>query len=259
MKCWASELGGCGGGQSGEHLISANIWSGPSIDVQGFAWCKNEPRRIGVPSLTANILCRMHNSALSPVDVAGGVAFSHLGSAASLATARSRIPHVNWLLQCFRIDGPMLERWFLKSLINLHLVQNDAPLWPDGVKRFNPPLDLVRAAYGLAPLAPPRGLYVVASMGEAIAHLDGVEFGPLFTKDDILAGGVFKFVGYRFMLSLFPESLPPNLNLGGDPAHAWHDGQPLYHLSRINQDVGARRSHFVDFEWPDRHSDHFAA
>jgi len=259
MKCWASEVGGCGGGQSGEHLVSANVWTGPTVDVQGFRWCKDKPKRIGVPSLTANILCRDHNSALSAVDAAGGAAFATLGSAISLATARARVPHVDWLLQCFRIDGLMLERWFLKTLINLCLVQDAAPTWPDGVIRFNPPLWMVRAAYGIEPLGRPMGLYTVAYVGESTAHRDAVEFGPLFTREDVLVGGVFKFVGYRFVLSLFPGDLPTELVLSEDPKSDWRKGQPIYHARRWNHDVGERRSHYVDIEWPGHASNHFAA
>lgn len=153
----------------------------------------------------------------------------------------------------------MLERWFLKSLINLYLVQDDSPRWPGDVRQFAPPLWMVRTAYGSESLAKPMGLYSVAYVGEQTAHRDGVEFGPLFTKADVLVGGVFKFVGYRFLLSLFPGELPKELACTSDPKNDWFRGEPFYHVRRWNHDVGGRRSHFVDINWPGAVSDHFAA
>src|SRR5688572_9498207 len=121
--CWARGIGGCRDGMSGEHLVSENLWSGDAIYVVGFEWCKTAPKKVGLSSLTANILCRQHNSDLSPVDEAGGHAFRAMRDSALLVEARRQVPHVPWLLRWFGTDGPMLERWFLKTAINLLAVQ----------------------------------------------------------------------------------------------------------------------------------------
>jgi len=39
-----------------------------SVSIRGFDWCKDKPKTIGINSLTANVLCRDHNSALSDLD-----------------------------------------------------------------------------------------------------------------------------------------------------------------------------------------------
>ncbi len=72
-QCWAASLGGCHPEQSREHLVSASLWGGNPIDVIGFPWCRHTPKRVGVGSLTAKILCRSHNSALSPLDGAAKI------------------------------------------------------------------------------------------------------------------------------------------------------------------------------------------
>jgi len=66
-KCYANSLGGCSGKLSGEHIVSKGIleeW----VDVIGFSWCKDEVKRLHKLSLVSNILCEVHNWALSPFD-----------------------------------------------------------------------------------------------------------------------------------------------------------------------------------------------
>jgi hypothetical protein len=74
--CWAGPLGNCGGGISREHYVSQCVFPDQSIFVQGLDWCLNEPKEVRIESLTAKILCRNHNSALSELDSEAGRAFS---------------------------------------------------------------------------------------------------------------------------------------------------------------------------------------
>jgi len=72
-NCWAKVLGGCSEKMSGEHLISKNQFgNGKKITVGGFPWCRGGTKEIGINSATSNVLCRTHNSALSPTDTAAG-------------------------------------------------------------------------------------------------------------------------------------------------------------------------------------------
>lgn len=66
-KCWANSYGQCGNKITGEHLISKSILN-KRIIVQGFSWCKDQPKEIGQASLVNNFLCNHHNEALSPSD-----------------------------------------------------------------------------------------------------------------------------------------------------------------------------------------------
>jgi len=74
-RCWAAVLGNCGGGISGEHLVSKRLFRRKTVVVQGLPWNEKNPQSIGLNALTANILCRDHNSALSIVDDEGIAAF----------------------------------------------------------------------------------------------------------------------------------------------------------------------------------------
>src|SRR4026208_2176624 len=99
--CWAADLGDCGGKLSGEHLVSASLWTGPAVPASGGPW--GEPREIGISSLTAKILCQHHNSRLSEVDVAGSQAFATFTKETVLTNGRQLIPAREWLGHCFSI------------------------------------------------------------------------------------------------------------------------------------------------------------
>src|SRR4051812_43043067 len=76
--CWAQSRGGCGGGISGEHVVSNNLFDEGTITVHGGPWTMGEPRVIGKNRLRRKILCGDHNTFLSPVDTEGGRAFKGL-------------------------------------------------------------------------------------------------------------------------------------------------------------------------------------
>src|ERR1700761_3590370 len=74
-KCYMKELATCNGGISREHLISESIIlllkADGDFTVSGVPWlAAGEAKAIGSKALTANCLCRGHNSALSRLDTA---------------------------------------------------------------------------------------------------------------------------------------------------------------------------------------------
>jgi len=95
-------------------------------------------------------------------------------------------------------------------------------------------------------------------VGQNIQPLGGLTFMPLFLSDQGLAAGLFEFRGYRFILNLTNESLPAVLPEMPGKASDWGASNVLYHLGRINHDIGGARSHFVDFVWPESTFAHFA-
>jgi hypothetical protein len=68
--CWAASLGDCGGKLSREHTISGCLFPSGKVTVEGFDWCPNGPKTIGVAGLVRRILCERHNSSLSELDSA---------------------------------------------------------------------------------------------------------------------------------------------------------------------------------------------
>jgi hypothetical protein len=151
--CWARAIGGCSSKVSREHYVSQSLWPDPTIEVVGFPWCKDEPKRIGLGSLTAKILCDVHNAALSPLDAAAGAAMDTLRRVVAFRPNRRRRSKKGVR---FDIDGPLLERWFLKTAIGLLHVQADSnEVWRhDGSLLCSPSEKTVRWAYGLERFQP---------------------------------------------------------------------------------------------------------
>ena len=119
VNCWAASLGDCDDKITREHVISQCLFKGDEITVQGFPWCLNEPKTIGLSNLVAKILCRKHNNNLSDLDAAALRAFDVLRESIRMNDVRGKLKQRFWRIKHFKIDGPLLERWFLKTLINL--------------------------------------------------------------------------------------------------------------------------------------------
>jgi len=180
MTCWAESLGGCGGGVSREHMISASQFDTATITVVGLPWCRDTPKRVGLASLVARNLCRDHNTALSPCDAEAmrfkrclDKIFTHAG-----LPVRSTL------------EARLLERWLLKTTINLTLQE------PGSGLEVTP--ELVRRAYGMAPTPAGRGFFLVVEEREQLVHSSGIRFETLRrNSDDQVVAGIFVFHGWR--------------------------------------------------------------
>src|SRR5688500_9935061 len=103
MNCWAHSLGDCDDKQSREHLVSASLWEGDSITVQGFPWCRDAPATIGLANLTSKVLCKRHNSLLSPLDSEAKSVFDVFRRATKLGNERRSIRQRKWKSVRFEI------------------------------------------------------------------------------------------------------------------------------------------------------------
>ena len=83
---------------------------------------------VGISSVTANILCRTHNSDLSPLDSSTQQAFTVFRDVLAISAIREDLvrsptatkPKIHlWRLKTYKIDGKKPERWYLKTLINI--------------------------------------------------------------------------------------------------------------------------------------------
>jgi hypothetical protein len=179
MTCWASSLGDCGGGISREHIISASQFDADSITLSGLPWCK-EPKVIGLGSLVAKNLCRDHNTALSPVD----------NEMRRFKVALRTIMESPNLPVRVELDARLVERWLLKTTINLALQEPNSGLEPTP--------ELVRIAFGLATTPAGQGFFLVAEMGEDIAYKNQVRFESTVRDDDgQMVIGAFVLHGVR--------------------------------------------------------------
>jgi hypothetical protein len=111
FTCWAASNQDCGLGPSREHIVSNGLFPERSVHVSGFDWCEGETRSVGVNAIARQILCRKHNSALSEVDAEAIKAIAFF--------QRSEPPTSAGRPGSNHIDGHKLERWLLKTAINV--------------------------------------------------------------------------------------------------------------------------------------------
>jgi hypothetical protein len=205
-ECWATSIEGCSDQISREHTISASLFLEEDIFVQGFDWCLEEPKKIGLASLTSKILCTKHNSLLSPLDQAGSKAFATLRDSTRIRMIRNRSRGPWNTAIKHSINGKLLERWFLKTLINL-CYHRDFPIGEELIAG-RPDRRLVRISFGLEEFKGHEGLYSVAKPGLETVWEDRVAFKPLRRDNHPLEGGLFFFRGLIFIL-WFGASEPP--------------------------------------------------
>ena len=241
-KCWANSLGDCKGPMSREHIFSNATSRKDSkipLAVKGMA---NMPdRTIGFDGPTARILCQSHNSRLSILD----------SEAKKLADGLHKLvdgeEHTT-----VHVNGPLLERWALKTLINF-LASGLADK-----KKRTPDRDLVLSTYGKTCLPGGCGLYLL--------RLDGYE--PLSTEQsgvtptwagstggtpEACMGGIIYLHGVAFFLLLdiaFLEALRTR-DLGFTKSNIPLSYDRLkYHPIAAQLSDGQGHSLAVLFDWP---------
>jgi hypothetical protein len=200
-NCWAAPLGVCHQKITREHTVSECLFPCDLIMVQGFPWCLSEPKQIGLSSLVAKILCKRHNSELSPLDSAALDAFNVFRKVIDLNDVRGKVKRPSlWNVKTLQIDGPRLERWFLKTLINLTF-GTELTIGPWSGPPGKPPKELVEIAFGLRQFEQGAGLYLASRAGEQIDSMDRVGCTTMTQGTSIVAAR-FNFRGYPFFLNL---------------------------------------------------------
>ena len=146
-------------------------------------------------------------------------------------------PATHWNVKNMVINGPLLERWFLKTLINLSVGGE----WPiDSQEKGTPSRELVEIAFGRRQFENWAGLYVAGRAGEKIDSMDRFNFTPMTDSRNHLVAGRFNFRGYTFFLCLIPEKMDM---LG--------DSHLLYRETTLNCRVQERVSHIIKIKgWP---------
>ena len=188
---------------SGEHVISSSIFkAGCScpIVIEGV-------RRIrdGAPTHGAeksNVLCRHHNSLLSPLDATVG----RIAKFQADANDKDFSGSIN-------VEGELLERWLLKTLINSAAAGWTAPI------KWQPSSSIARAIFGIEPVPDKLGLHSVDGIDPAHRPSGGVSFTPLFVNmglGKMLAGAYVTVHGMPLLASLHTE-LAAMLEAGSVP------------------------------------------
>jgi hypothetical protein len=239
-KCWANSLGKCGKSLSGEHLVSKGIFNGRKFSVKGFQWCKDEFVQVGVNSITRKCLCDKHNNNLSPIDEEGIKFFNALDEIASFTVPGNTSDR---LIQ-IQLDGNLIERWFLKTLINLSY-GSDLQIGEFGEVKGRPHKYLVDVAFGVTRFSDHLGLYALVFDGDKSPSYGNISITPFVNDKGFIGGCVYSFRGIDFFLSLVPAKPPKkfgDLDVRGFtekvmsssfiyrcPKMEWSKGQKKYH------------------------------
>ena len=217
---------------SGEHPLSKAGFKGPDVNIAGLPFCEGCAVVIPKDRFKSNILCRTHNNALSPVDKAG------VGAMETLEAAIAR----NQQQPKRKIQGDLFERWLLKTLINFELLAD-----------FNrrPPKSITEIAFGLRPFGERAGLFLDASLGDALQADGHFRYTPLISDDDgssKVVGGKFTVGGFNFLL-MFCNLLPREPAASASASGAVMSVDPLRRPHRINF-TSDTESYRIVFSWP---------
>ena len=249
-KCWARVRGGCGH-SSREHVVSAGVLRGELITIAGMSWCAT-PRTIPTEEAVARVLCEHHNVELSPVDTMGIAAMAAIDRASDLTRERRRRVEMDWGTEVISIDGGGLERWVLKTALNLAaLGEVGGTKWHSREPLDQPPELLVRAAFGEAQLIQPMGLY-------ALLPLHGKELGwrqitaiGLTHPDGGYTGHIFVLQNIRLMLWLSGDP-PGDVEMLDPISGKLEKCEVLYRPWRLEWRVDDwKYSHCLEFSWPE--------
>lgn len=203
-SCYAQSLADCDDAITGEHCISkallSDISKGKSVEIAGFKW--QQPQtflKVGIKSLTANVLCARHNNALSPLDSA----FARFNAAIDefQKTQKNSVAKIEPDFRLF--SGLDIERWMLKTLIGLAASNNlsSTEMRPHSLEIL----------YGKEPWTQGAGLYL--DINGAMYESDSFLLETMTTPDGTtILAGKFTICGLRLMLLIGkPESIPSSL------------------------------------------------
>lgn len=254
VKCWAECMGGCSSIQSREHYITKGLFSGKAVKLKGLPWCKFEEKTVGLAAASSKMLCKTHNEQLSNLDDSAIQAFESFRQIFALHDRQYALPPQSYLLRTWKIDGRLLERWFLKTLVNLVQVQSQVMRWPNGTTDRSPPLDVVEAAYGIVPIVSPLGLHAAAGIGQQVTSGEHIHFAPITdTNTGYIAGGTFEFSGLRFVFAWTQRNLEPFIRHLGEvatPFAGWKESNLLHPFRGMNMEVRGRRTQRLKVTWP---------
>jgi len=145
---------------SGEHFISENVLSilnAKSVRTSGAAWIsKGQTQDLPLTGLQANILCRRHNSALSPLDTMAGKLFRAIDGIYDNLGRRTLSRRPIWHL----FSGEELELWLLKMILwffHANVLSQHGRKITEVQEIMNPTIE---TAFSTGHLAEPCGMYV---------------------------------------------------------------------------------------------------
>jgi hypothetical protein len=195
-RCYAKTLSDCDSKISREHYVSEGILSlkNGALTVLGFPWQPNgNLKKVSAQALTAKVLCKRHNTALSGLDSVAIKFFKFL-----IGDNHNQ----NVLL----INGNEIERWMLKMLCGLAASGNIA-FNSQRSHSWTPPNQWLQILFGNANIPSNCGLYYVS--GNYRFRNNKMELVPVQNNNSSeLVSIALTIDGFPFLFSMEP---PPPL------------------------------------------------
>jgi hypothetical protein len=191
-SCYLRTTSACCTKVSGEHLISETVLSvlaEKRVELSGLPWLGGQKKILGFKALTANCLCKTHNSALSPIDTVGGRFFAAIQSCGTSLTGP---PHN------FLFSGHDVERWMLRTIAALGASKNFAI---DGAQIDSAFVERLRLAELLEdPMRwrSPLGMYLMHGVGYQFAWRENLQLSPIVRRgSDEIVGVIVDIQGFQ--------------------------------------------------------------
>jgi hypothetical protein len=201
--CYASAFSDCSTKISREHFLSEGILKilneNRSLTVAGFPWLKTgEHKNLHPSSLTGNVLCARHNSALSPLDKVAIRFFRALRQ----IEQEFADEQISTLERVFLFNGHDIEQWMLKTLCGLVCSKNAMNLDSESITDWLPPISWLNMLFGIQKFRTGCGIYFEANIGEKRPLYQGVNLAPLFDQNGNVTGIAVDLKEHSFILAM---------------------------------------------------------
>lgn len=255
-SCWANVLDDCEGKLTREHIISVAAIQHPDPKasraqkeqrvlrhtyVQGprGSWT----REVAVADLVGRMLCERHNRGSSELDIAGGALSDAIRYFVEAARDRE-YSRLRWAMKMHELDGPLVERWLMKTAINMTVGYRERRRVGSGDAEPNrPSRELAEMVFGHRPVVEPYGIWFVTRTDDQLVADQSFSTQP-WVKGDVLGGTLFSICGFQFAVSLSDDEPPWDLL---SKITGWRQYRSVRHLREFRQErygVGVR------LQWP---------
>jgi hypothetical protein len=224
-KCWARKLDDCSNKITGEHRVSVAAW--PSEPGCTRATKERRPilflrgnidpfggvdtcapggfeRQLTLKNLVVNALCDKHNPDLTEVDSASGPLTRAIRDFYETWKIKRSIEGLRYTPLAFRANGPLLERWMIKSAI-VNFVGEKVPIGSFDAEPGTPTDELVDMAFGRMVVCGHVGLWGAGVIGTFTDETDGYGFLPWYREHPAaryIGGCLVVYRGLRFAINL---------------------------------------------------------
>jgi hypothetical protein len=208
-RCYLSPLRCCGAKITKEHFISRNILERITtgtlrFENAGHFFGGKQKVNIGIDDFCAKVLCDNHNSSLSVLDTAAGLAFSTIEA---LAGRCMDLVSLGRGQTSFHISsGIDIERWMIKVYCGLVAAKKIRSASGKTVQRNALEPYLLNSLIGTTFLPTPLGLYMHTFVGQQLKP-GGLSFGTIqLTDGSDEVGGLMLSMGLMsFVLVISPR------------------------------------------------------